>query len=189
LKPAGAVFDKAWRDACDVIPAGRGDAAAGDMIRRHYLRKWPGVCMLVLVMRHRGAAAGVIVFALPPRETSRRYGGETWELARLWIDDAVPANAETWLIGQAVRHVRRHHPAVAVLVSYADPSAGHGGTIYKAANWRPDGRTDDERRSPRCDYESVFTGKRYSRRGHVPAGDMVERVPRVSKHRFVYRMR
>jgi hypothetical protein len=78
---------------------------------------------------------------------------------------------------------QRHRPEVAALVSYADPSAGHAGTIYKAANWTADGRTDQERKTPRFDYADAATGKRYSRRGHVPEGVVIQRVPRVSKHR------
>jgi hypothetical protein len=131
---------------------------------------------------------GVIVFALPPRETSKRYGGETWELARLWVDDSLPQNTETWMIARAVRYVRQNHSTVKVLVSYADPSAGHAGIIYKAANWVCDGRTDQERKTPRFDYADAATGKRYSRRGHVPPGVEIKRIARVSKHRFVYRL-
>jgi len=60
---------------------------------------------------------GVIVFALPPRETMQRYG----------VD---------------IKFIRSNHPQVDALVSYADPSAGHSGTIYRAANWESDGHTD-----------------------------------------------
>jgi hypothetical protein len=159
------------------------------MIKKHYLGKWPGVCVLSLGLFHSGCLSGVIVFALPPRETAKRYGGVTWELARLWVDDAMPQNAETWFIGQAVKYVRAHRQEVIVLVSYADPSVGHGGTIYKAANWIADGRTDQERKTPRFDYCDARTGKRYSRRSHVPDDAVIERIPRVSKWRFVYRLR
>ena len=185
MKPEGEVFDQRWRATCSVQRASRSEV--NFMIDRHYLGKWPGVCVLIMSMKHGDAPVGVIVFALPPRETSKRYGGETWELARLWVDDWVPGNAETWLISQAVRYIKQHHPAVKTLISYADPSVGHAGTIYKAANWVADGRTDDERKSPRCDYMDA-AGKKYSRRSHVPAGTVVRRVPRISKHRFFYRV-
>lgn len=158
------------------------------MIAQHYLGKWPGVCVLTLGVWCDGSVVGVVAFALPPRETSKRYGGVTWELARLWIDGGLPSNAETWAMSQAIRYIRRNRKDVACLVSYADPSAGHQGTIYKAANWTSDGRTDQERKTPRFDYSDRRTGKRYSRRSHVPDGIDVERVPRVSKHRFVYRI-
>ncbi|MDE2020086.1 MAG: hypothetical protein KGJ13_07110 [Patescibacteria group bacterium] len=184
MKPACPVFDSAWRKQCKVVLAERRQIEP--MIRRHYLGKWPGVCVLMLVMLYRKEAAGCIVFALPPRETSKRYGGETWELARLWVDNGMPQNAETWVISQAIRYIRRNHKIVRALVSYADPSAGHTGTVYRAANWRPDGRTDEGRKTPRCDYVNAATGKRYSRRSHVPEGTAVERVPRTSKYRFLY---
>ncbi len=159
------------------------------MIRRHYLGKWPGVCVLNLALRRGPEVLGVIVFALPPRETAKRYGGVTWELARLWLDDSVPQNGETFLIARATRHIQQFHKGVEMLVSYADPSAGHTGTIYRAANWQPDGRTDQGRKTPRFDYSDAATGKRYSRRGHVPAGVEIRRIARVSKHRFTYSLK
>jgi hypothetical protein len=130
---------------------------------------------------------GCIIFSEPPRETNVRYGGKGFELARLWIDDNVPRNAETWFIAQSVKIVRRRFPGLSYLVSYADPSAGHRGTIYKAANWTADGMTDAGRKTPRCDYVDE-RGKKYSRRSHVPHGSVISRVPRVSKFRFVYRL-
>lgn len=187
MKPDGPLFDKSWRSACTVEPISRVEADA--MIKRHYIGRWPGVCVCRLALKRDGHPLGVIVFALPPRETMKRYGGETWELARLWVDDSVPANAETFLISKAVKFIRQNYPAVKMLVSYADPSAGHAGTIYKAANWTPDGKTDGERKTPRFDYADATTGKRYSRRGHVPDGVTIARIARVSKHRFVFRLR
>lgn len=44
-------------------------------------------------------------------------------------------------------------------------------------------------RAWRCDYADKRTGKRYSRRSHVPADADIVRVPRVSKHRFTYQLR
>jgi len=184
MKPDCRTFDKVLGAKIERV----GRAAVDAMIKRHYIGRWPGVCVLILAMKIGEELLGVIVFALPPRETMKRYDGETWELARLWLDDAVPQNAETWLIAQAVRYIKKNHPTVRVLVSYADPSAGHAGTIYKAANWIVDGRTDQDRKSPRFDYADAATGKRYSRRGHVPEGVTIKRIPRVSKFRFIYRM-
>jgi hypothetical protein len=185
--PAATVFNSEWRAACSVRPVLK--AEADPLIRKHYLGKWPGVCVCILGMVCRDSLLGVVVYALPPRETMKRYGGETWELARLWVDDSVPRNAETYLIGRSIRHIARHFPAVVALVSYADPSQGHTGLIYKASNWTADGRTDQDRKTPRFDYVCRSTGKRFSRRSHVPFGTEIDRAPRVSKHRFVYRLR
>ncbi len=159
------------------------------LIRRHYLGRWPGVCVctLGLLNEDQSAYIGVIVFALPPRETAKRYGvSVAWELARLFIEDGTPKNTETWFMSRAITHVKRTRPEVQVLISYADPSAGHAGVIYRAGNWIADGRTDQERKTARFDY--AVGDKIYSRRSHVPEGYCVRRVPRISKHRFVYWM-
>lgn len=186
MKPIGVVFDASWRAASRVVRVERRDVDA--MIRAHYIGKWPGVCTLILALEREGSLIGTIVFALPPSETYKRYGGKTWELARLWLADEVPQNAETFLIGKAVRYIQLNRPDVRFLISYADPSAGHAGTIYKAANWIADGRTDDERKTPRFDYACAKTGKKFSRQGHIPPGTEIVRVRRVSKHRFFYRL-
>lgn len=186
MKPNGPVFDKTWKAVCTVKKISR---AQGDpLIKQHYLGRWPGVNVCTLGLMRDNQVLGLIVFALPPRETMKRYGGETWELARLWIENTVPANCETFLIGKAVRYIKRYHPNVQILVSYADPSAGHAGTIYKAANWISDGRTDQERKTPRFDYADAITGKMYSRRCHVPDHVKIKKVPRISKHRFFYKL-
>ena len=187
-KPDGPVFDREWRNRTIVTPVAKSNADALAMIRKHYLGKWPGVTTLILMMREGVRPIGLIVFALPPRETSVRYGANTWELARLWISDEVPTNGESYLISQAVRWIKRNRPDVECLVSYADPSAGHAGVIYRAANWQADGKTDDGRKSPRCDYACKVTGKKFSRRAHIPEGVDFERIPRVRKSRFVYRL-
>jgi hypothetical protein len=179
-------FNAAMRAACRLEPCERKDFDL--FIRYHYIGHWPGVVTQILGVKHNGRYRGGVVFALPPRETSKRYGGLTWELARLWVEDWMPLNTESWLLGQAVRYVKKNRPDVRFLVSYADPSVGHKGTIYKAGNWKADGRTDDERKTPRFDYADAATGKKYSRRGHVPEGVTIKRVPRVSKHRFVYKL-
>jgi len=178
-------FNADWRKRSIIRHATKAEIET--MIETHYLHKHPAVVPCRLAMLVDSHIVGMIVFAYPPRQTISRYGGMTWELARLWVDDDVPRNGETWLIGRAVKHVRQAHPTVDVLVSYADPAHGHNGLIYRAANWTPDGMTDDERRTPRFDYR--VNGKMYSRRSHIPDGATWARVPRVSKHRFIYRLK
>ena len=176
------VFDAQWRKECTIEPCRVAELAA--FIQAHYLRKRPAIVELCLMMRHVGVPVGCVVYSAPCRELSVRYGGKTWELARVYLLDAIPKNAETWLIGKSVKYIKRERSDVEHLVSYADPSAGHSGVIYRAANWIADGRTDDKRKTPRCDYVDQRTGKKYGRRGNVPVGAQLVRVPRVSKFRY-----
>ena len=178
-------FNSEWRNASQVRKTTR--QYVRSLVQKHYLKSFPAVVVLTLVMLVRHQSVGVVIFAMPPRETAIRYGGITWELARLFILDEVPRNAETWLLGKAVRYVRRHHAEVRFLVSYADPSFGHSGTIYRAANWQGDGMTDEGRTTPRSDYVTHANNKRIHRRSQVRDMDQVQRVPRTSKHRYVWK--
>jgi hypothetical protein len=163
-------------------------AECESFIKAHYLHRWPGVVVLILAAYRDSLPVGCIVFALPPRETMKRYKVSlAWELARLYLLDSEPFNSETWLIAKAFKWIKKHFPKVELIVSYADPSVGHQGVIYKAANFEIDGKTDQERKTPRFDYS--VEGKIYSRRSHVPEGSVITRVPRVSKFRYIYRLR
>jgi hypothetical protein len=152
-------FNKEWREVSNVTPASI--KAVRVFINAHYLGKPPAIVMLCLMLRIKDIPAGCVIYSAPPQEADKRYGGKTWELARVWLLDGVPRNAETWLVAQSIRHIKRNHPEVEHLLSYADPSAGHTGVIYKAGNWLADGMTDDERKSPRCDYVDATTPKWY----------------------------
>ena len=138
-------------------------------------------CSLLLTVD--GWALGALIWAIPPKETSRRYGHETWELARLWLADQLPRNSETWFIGRAIRHVRAEHPHTRHLVSYADPAHGHVGIIYRASNWTFDGMTDGERKTPRFDY--YFGHRRLGRQAHA-VGRSVVKVRRTAKYRYSF---
>lgn len=177
-------FDSAWRGISRIYPCSTREVR--NLIAARYLRKRPAIVVLCLKMEVMNMLAGMVIYSIPPREIEKRYGGKTWELGRLYISDSVPRNAETWLIAQGTRHIKKNFPDVKFLVSYADPSVGHSGTIYKAANWRIDGKTDEGRKTPRSDYVDSRTGKKYGRRGNVPADAVLVRRPRISKFRFVF---
>ena len=79
----------------------------------HYLHRMPAVCVCALSLTVGGWVRGALVWALPPNETAKRYGGVTWEL--LAIFDGIPGGTlseltwdglEThpliWFIGLAI---------------------------------------------------------------------------------------
>ena len=71
-----------------VMEVGRG--AVAHLVKAHYLHRWPGVVTATLALMDGSEPIGAIVFALPPRETMKRYrrvaimetaslhGGLTW---------------------------------------------------------------------------------------------------------------
>jgi hypothetical protein len=80
------------------------------------------------------------------------------ELARLWSPDGHAPNLLTKALSAAIKRLRRDHPQCEAIVSYADPNAGHNGTVYRAASWVDLGPITETR------YYGDATGKPVSRR-------------------------
>lgn len=90
---------------------------------------------------------GVCAFATPSSEAVRAsvYGverkSEVTELHRLVILDETPTNTETWFIKRALRGLHQYKPGYTAVLSFADETEGHKGTIYRASNALYQGRT------------------------------------------------
>jgi hypothetical protein len=86
-----------------------------------------------------GRLVGAVIFTAGARHAHRVIAGApigaVITLGRLWLDDAVPTNGESRVLGVVLRQLRRERRHLAV-VTFADPAAGHSGTIYRAAGFR-----------------------------------------------------
>ncbi len=162
--------------------------------RYHYLHSFPGGTRLCLGVFHLTALQGVVVLGVGPRMAHRLVQGaqppDGLTLTRLWLDDALPRNSESWAIGQTVRFLRQHTP-VKFLLSYADPRAGHVGTIYQATNWIYTGLSqaqpaldlgDGIARHTRSVGSALGT---YSVAYLQAQGINAQRIPGTGKHRYV----
>lgn len=108
------------------------------------------------------------------------------ELTRLWVDDSVPRNGESFLIGRSIRD-----SGFEVLVSFADTSQQHVGTVYQATNWLYTGLS-----SPHKDWELIGHEGRHTRHtwdqwGGIEGAKksiphLMRRVERPRKHRYVF---
>lgn len=141
---------------------------------------------------------GVIAFATPISENVRRYiwteevedeyKDYTTELHRLVTLDKAPKNTETWFISRALSALKEYKPKYKAVISHADQSENHRGTIYQAANAMYTGTTggkttfyrdsDGNLRAPRQNGVNISVEEAKSR-GWTP-----ER--RESKHRYVF---
>jgi len=83
---------------------------------------------------------GVCAFATPSSEAvcASVFGGEykrsVTELHRLVLLDDVPHNAESFFISRALKLLRDDRPNYSAVLSFADTTEGHLGTIYQATN-------------------------------------------------------
>lgn len=93
---------------------------------------------------------GVCAFATPCSENVRRsvfgpeHAGRVTELHRLVILDVTPKNAESFFIARALDLLKNQKPHLWSVVSFADQTFGHVGTIYQASNARYYGQSKPE---------------------------------------------
>ena len=115
------------------------DEARELIIREHYSHKWANTFGLYNYgIRLGGELLGVASYGhlMNPRSFSAvaDLGPEqVIELNRLWIDDRLGKNAETWLMAEAHKRLLKDTP-VRLVQSFADGRLGVG-TIYQAANF------------------------------------------------------
>ena len=112
-------------------------------------------------------------------------------LSRLWLSDELPPNSESRVIGIAIRALRRN-TSLKFLLSYADPTQGHVGTIYQATNWLYTGVSqamplydlgDGVARHSRSLAHAFGT---HSLKHFRSRGVSVKTVKQSGKHRYVY---
>ncbi len=138
---------------------------------------------------------GALTFGVGPANVHRLVEGARREdcltLTRLWLDDALPTNAESRVIGITLRGLRRHTD-VRFVVSYADPAAGHLGVIYQATGWLYTGPSQAVSLLDLGDgvlHHSRSLAHAYGThsRAHFAAhGVKVRSVPLSPKHRYMF---
>lgn len=87
-----------------------------------------------------GELISVIKYSSPIRvEVATSCGfdySKTLELDRFCIHPTRHVkNFASWLLSRSIKIISQSRPDIDYLISFADPNAGHDGTIYKAANW------------------------------------------------------
>ncbi len=108
------------------------------LVRHHYLHSLPGGTKLAFGAMAHGRLMGAITFGSGPQRGYSLVEGATPDdcqaLTRLWLSDDLPPNSESRVMGIVLRSLKRL-TYVKFLVTYADPSQGHRGTIYQATGW------------------------------------------------------
>lgn len=147
-------------------------------VKRHYLhRKAPVSFAYGLFIGPK--LVGVVTFGTPPSRHLQKSACPSnpalvVELNRLWVDDSLPRNTESWFVARALKLMPPR-----IVVSYADPRFGHYGYVYRALNFRYAGWTDMERKTPRFDYIPVDTSKHTREAFRSGVAYRVRRVPKV----------
>lgn len=133
-------------------------AAQALIVEHHYLHRKTGISHAIGLLD--GAeTVGVVTFGCPPSRHLQVSACKSnpelvVELNRLWVDDRMPRNTESWFLARALKLL----PPL-VVVSYADTKFDHYGHVYRASNFYYAGWTDMERKTPRYDYIPWEAGK------------------------------
>jgi hypothetical protein len=104
----------------------------------HYTKTFPDSTKYTFAGYINGKIAGIITYGMGVGKNqylsllSDLENGEYLELTRLWSPDGFPKNTETKLISQSIKMLP---PEVRLVMSFADGSRGHVGTIYQASNF------------------------------------------------------
>jgi len=113
------------------------EVAMDVIVANHYLhRKCPVSQAFGLVDKRDRRVVGVVTYGVSPSSTLLKgiCGPEemynVYELNRLWVEDSVPKNGESYLVGNTMKLLDRE-----IIVSFADTSQGHVGYIYQASNF------------------------------------------------------
>ena len=168
-------------------------AAMNIVIEKHYLHR-AAPCSFAFGLFREGVffpeLVGVVVYGTPSSSALRKgicgeeYENDVIELTRLWIDDTVPKNGESFLIGNTLNLVDKD-----IIVSYSEIEEGHIGTVYQATNFLYTGLS-----AKRTNWEvegldkhnHTLVDKYSSQEIRELYGDKFSLVDRPRKHRYVY---
>lgn len=113
------------------------------VIEHHYTQAF-GKATLICGMWRDTKLVGVITFGQPSGRLVASSLGETeqtcFEFLRMVVLDNEPTS-RTYFMGRAIKILRQKFPKVRKLVTYADQTEGHDGTVYKAGSWEYHGKT------------------------------------------------
>jgi len=155
-----------------------GQQANAVVIKHHYLHRKAPISFAFGLYKG-PKLMGVVSFGTPPSRHLQMSACPTnpalvLELNRLWVDDLLPRNTESWFVSRALKLMPPR-----IIVSYADPKFGHFGYIYRALNFYYAGWTDMERKTPRFDYIPIDTTKHTRDAFRYGIAYRVRRVPKV----------
>jgi hypothetical protein len=163
--------------------------------KHHYLHSLPGGTRLAFGVFVESRLLGAITLGAGPFNApslvARATSDDYLTLTRLWLSDDLLPNSESRCIGTVLRLLRKH-TSISFLLSYADPSQGHLGTIYQATNWLYIGMSEPmplydlgdgkARHSRSVSHAYGSHSVAHLRRHGVP----VTLLPQTAKHRYLY---
>lgn len=180
LKDTYTIKPITYQEAMDIVVA------------NHYLHRRAPCSKAYGLIDKDNNIKGVVVYGVPPSSTLLKgvCGEEekhnVYELTRLWIDDSVAKNGESYLIGNTIKLLDKE-----IIVSFSEIKQGHRGVVYQASNFIycglsskfKDPKVKGLERQHHATYAHGLTNKQVEEKFGV---DNVYYVDRPRKHRYIY---
>ena len=108
------------------------------IIQNHYSHKVTKNSFLSFLVYYYGEVSGAlqIGYGINPKKKGTYNPDEVREFDRMWLSDSMPKFSETITLSLLHHYLKKVHPEIKHLISYADTTVGNEGTIYKAANYK-----------------------------------------------------
>ena len=161
------------------------------VIKNHYLhRKCP--CSHAFGLFEGSEIVGVVVYGVSCSSTLLKgicgpeESGNVYELNRLWTDDRLPKNTESFFIANTMKLLDKE-----IIVSFAEIQQGHVGTVYQASNFLYCGLSskfrDPKVRGLEHQHHATYAhGMTMSQVREKYGEENVYYVDRPRKHRYVF---
>ena len=104
----------------------------------HYSKTMPDSTKYVYAGYYEDKLAGIICYGMGTGINQYKYvvptieKGQYLELTRLWSPDDMPKNTESKLIAESIKMLPEE---IKLIISFADDSKNHKGTVYQATNF------------------------------------------------------
>lgn len=163
------------------------------VVEKHYLhRKSKCSYSFGLFKNDSEEILGVVVYGIPASYTlckglcGQEESKNVYELTRLWVDDSVPKNGESFLIGNTIKQLDKE-----IVVSFADTKESHIGMVYQASNWIYTGLTKKIAYTTIEGLEDKHSRHSFGKHKQKKIAEESENVSfvrkeRSQKHRYVY---
>jgi len=161
------------------------------IVAKHYLHRKAPISMAFGMFDQSGQIVGVVTYGVPASSTLLKgvcgedEASNVYELNRLWVDDSVPKNGESYLIGNTLGLLDKE-----IVVSYADTSQGHVGVVYQASNWLYTGLSakfkDPKVRGLENQHHATYAHGLTNKQVVEKFGDRAYFVERPRKHRYIF---
>lgn len=108
------------------------------IIKHHYSHKPTKNSFLSFLVYYNEEVHGAmqIGYGIRPKIKGEYNPDEVREFDRMWLSDEMPKFSETITLSLLHHFLRKVHPEIKCLISYADTSVGNEGIIYQASNYR-----------------------------------------------------